>query len=260
MDRSRENNILGVCVSDVNLELARDKIDEWIKDGTKVYVCVAPVSTIVDCQRDEQYHKVVNKAAMVTPDGMPTVWIGRLKKYKNIERTYGPDFMLKVCEEGQFKGYRHYFYGGAEKTLILLEQRLKERLPDINIVGKHSPPFRKIAGTENEEILDSINGVNPDILWVGLGSPKQDFWMHKNRDKLNVPVMIGVGAAFDFLAGTKLQAPRWMRDNGFEWLFRLVTEPRRLWKRYLIGNSIFLWLFLKEFVKIKVLRKKVNYD
>jgi len=253
-------NIFGIHVSSINLNSACEIIERWIENKQKVYVCIVPVSTIVSCQSDKKYLEIVNNADMVTPDGMPLVWLGRLKGNKNIQRTYGLDLMLALCKISQKKGYRHYLYGGQDSTLALLENKLKERFRDLNIVGKFSPPYRSINTLENDEIIEEINRANPDILWVGLGSPKQDYWVYQHRNKLNVPVMIGIGAAFDFLAGTKLQAPRFMRNSGFEWLFRLITEPKRLWKRYLIGNSIFLWLFLKEFVKIKILRKKSDYD
>ncbi|MCK5579846.1 MAG: WecB/TagA/CpsF family glycosyltransferase [Candidatus Omnitrophica bacterium] len=239
-------DILGVNISAVNLELAGQEIDRWIQNRQKVYVCVAPVSTIMDCQDDPEYRKIVNNAGMVTPDGMPVVWLGKLSGNKTIQRTYGPDLMRQTCDVGQKRGYRHYFYGGTSDTLQILEQRLKEQFPDINIVGKYSPPFRKIQEIEKDTVLEEINSFAPDILWVGLGSPKQDYWMSQHRDKLNVPVIVGVGAAFDFLAGVKPQAPGWMQKSGLEWLFRLCCEPGRLWKRYLIGNARFVYLVIKE--------------
>lgn len=242
-------NVLGVKISELNLDLAFQEISRWIGSNKKVYICVAPVSTVVDCQEDNDYRDVVNSAAMVTPDGMPVVWIAKLKGYKGIERVYGPDLMRKICDDGQVKEYRHYFYGGTEETLVQLEKRLRQQYPQINIIGKYSPPFIKQAQLEKQEIIDKINASSADILWVSLGSPKQDFWMALHRDKLNVPVMVGVGAAFDFLAGTKPQAPRWMRQIGLEWLFRFCCEPRRLWKRYLVGNTKFIFYLIKDFFK-----------
>lgn len=235
--------ILGVRISDVTIPKAAAIIDGWVRARHKTYVCVAPVSTLVDCQKNVQYKNVVNAAGMVTPDGMPVVWLGRSKGSRTIERTYGPDLLSAVCGEGKF---RHFFYGGAADTLDRLEQRLKGKNPDINIVGKLSPEFVPQVRMENAEIIDRINRARPDILWVGLGSPKQDLWMSMHRPLLDVPVIIGVGAAFDFLSGVKPQAPRWMQKSGLEWIFRLVSEPRRLWKRYLIGNTMFIFYVCRE--------------
>lgn len=242
-------NVLNVNISETNLGKACQTFDSWIKNREKRYVCVAPVSTIVDCQGDPQYRQIVNGAGMVTPDGMPLVWIGKLRGSKVIQRTYGPDLMLTVCAESQEKGYKHYFFGGAEQTMPLLLKNLKQKFPKLNVAGYFIPPFRKINQIEEQNVIDQINSTNPDILWIGLGSPKQDFWMHNHRSKLNVPIIVGVGAAFDFLAGTKRQAPRWMRRCGLEWLFRLGSEPKRLWKRYIIGNTVFVALILGDWFK-----------
>jgi len=163
--------------------------------------------------------------------------------------------MLTSCKLSQQKGLKHYFYGGTEKTNRLLVSKLCERFPRLNVVGDFAPPLRSVGEKEDEAILEQINRVNPDILWVGLGSPKQDYWMYENRAKLDVPVMVGVGAAFDFIAGTKKQAPKWMRRSGLEWLFRLWCEPQRLWKRYLLGNTRFVYLLIKSAI-IAIFRKK----
>ena len=252
--------ILNVGISAIDMDDACVRIEEAILRKRKIYICVCPVSTIMACKRDENVLASVNSADLATPDGMAVVWMGRLLGYKNIRRVYGPELMQHICDIAGKKGYRNYFYGSTQGVLNKLKENLLKKYPSLIISGMHSPPFRQLTRYEDDKIVEDINGSNSDIIWVGLGSPKQDIWMYEHRDKIDAAVMIGVGAAFDFLAGTKLQAPRWMRDNGFEWLFRLVTEPKRLWKRYLIGNSIFLWLFLKEFVKIKILRKEVNYD
>ena len=216
-------------------------IDGWIKSRRKAYVCVAPVSTLVDCQKNDDYKNIVNRADMVTPDGMPVVWLGKAKGSRVIERTYGPDLMLALMQAGRAKNYRHFFYGGVQGTLDLLEKKLQTKFPEVNIVGKYSPSFAPYAQKESGEVIELINKAKPDVVWVGLGSPKQDFWMDLHRSLLEVPVMIGVGAAFDFISGAKPQAPLWMRKSGLEWVFRLLSEPRRLWRRYLIGNVEFLY-------------------
>lgn len=249
-------NILGVNIAVTNLSVTCQSIENWIRERRKTYVCIAPVSTIADCQSDPQYRKIINGAGMVTPDGMPLVWICRLRGKKNIQRTYGPDLMSAFCQLSQAKGYRHYFYGAAPETNTRLIERLKNFFPGIRIVGNFAPSFIGVGELESEDALARINEADPDILWVGLGSPKQDYWMHLHRDKLKVPVMVGVGAAFDFIAGTKPQAPVWMRRSGLEWFFRLCCEPRRLWKRYLIGNTKFICYLIRDMFK----KTTVSYD
>ena len=245
----KRNDICGVPVSSTNIEDACQVIDGWIEAQTKNYVCVAPVSTVVDCQRNVEYRKAVQNADMVTPDGMPLVWLSKLSGDKHIQRTYGPDLMQAFCKYGQEKGRRHFLYGGEEKTCQLLINVLKDKFPDIQIAGKYSPPFRPVHYEEDQEVIDQINDSKADVLWVGLGSPKQDFWMVEHRDKLNAPVIVGVGAAFDFIAGIKPQAPKWMQKCGLEWFFRLCSEPKRLWKRYLVGNSLFIFYITKDFFR-----------
>ncbi len=242
-------SMLNTEVSVTNLDSASLYIEDCINQRCQTYVCVAPVSTIVDAHENDEYRKIINHSGMTTPDGMPVVWLGRMKGERAIERTYGPDLMLKCCDLSQQKGYRHFFYGGTTQSNELMIANLGKKFPQLNIVGKITPPIRNIGEKEDQVVLEEINKANPDILWVGLGSPKQDYWMHNHRDKLKVPVMVGVGAAFDFLAGVKKQAPVWMRKMGLEWFFRLCCEPRRLWKRYIIGNTKFVYWVVKDFLK-----------
>lgn len=247
-------DVLDVKVAAINLQKACLVIDELIRHNCRTYICVAPVSTIVDCQASEEYKEVINRAFLTTPDGVPLVWLGKAKGYKEIQRTYGPDLLLALCRFGQDRGYRHYFYGSTSETNARLEVKLRQRFPGINIVGRCSPPFRELTKEEDEAIIAGINEAGADILWVGLGSPKQDFWMAKHQSRLKVSVMIGVGAAFDFLSGAKRQAPRWMRQAGLEWFFRLCCEPRRLARRYLIGNSKFVYFLIRDFVRKDMVR------
>jgi len=174
------------------------------------------------------------------------VFLARLKGFDIKERVYGADLMQGFFKIAEQRGYRSYFYGATEETLRKLITNLGKQFPEMKIAGFYSPPFRSLNKQEKEEVINNINKTSPDVLWVGLGCPKQQLWMSEHKDRLKVPVMVGVGAAFDFLSGNKEQAPQWMQDNGLEWLFRLVKEPRRLWKRYLIGNSLFIFLVLKE--------------
>lgn len=242
-------DILGVRVSCTNLTLTADCVEGWIRGKRREYVCFAPVSTIVDCQRNPGYREVINGAGLVNPDGMPLVWVGRSRGHRQIGRAYGPDFMDLFCRISQDKGYRHFFYGGTPEVLEKLSACLKERFPRLQVAGTHAPDWQEAGARESREVLDRINAARPDILWVGLGSPKQDYWMANHRDQLEAPVIVGVGAAFDFLAGVKPQAPRWMRRFGLEWFFRLCCEPGRLGKRYLAGNPLFIYWLIRDCFK-----------
>jgi len=233
--------VLGVKISAIDMNDACSVVNEAILKRQKSYICVCPVSTIMECRRNEKVLTSVNSADLATPDGMAVVWIGKMRGNKNIRRVYGPELMQNICGISVVKKYRNYFYGSSLDVLSKLKEKLSRKYPGLIISGIFSPPFRQLTKEEDGKIAEEINRCNPDIVWVGLGSPKQDLWMYEHRDKINAPLMIGVGAAFDFLAGTKPQAPRWIRDNGFEWLFRLATEPKRLWRRYLINNFLFIY-------------------
>lgn len=243
--------ILDALVDVLTMGSAINRIESWINEKKKKYVCVAPVSTIVDAIDNEKYRQVVNNADMVIPDGMPIVWIAKAKGQKEIGRVYGPDMMKRICVDPCLAHWRHFFFGATSETLELLRKRLKIVNPDIKICGSYAPPFRDRAVKEDDSIIQMINDAQPDIVWVGIGAPKQDYWMVLNRDQLNVPVIIGIGAAFDFLAGLKPMAPEWVQQIGMEWFFRLCCEPRRLWRRYVIGNSKFLFELLKELIGVR---------
>jgi N-acetylglucosaminyldiphosphoundecaprenol N-acetyl-beta-D-mannosaminyltransferase len=245
-------NVLDVQVSAINMDDAVRVLENCITTQAKGYVSVCPVSTIMECVQDAQFREIVNQATLVTPDGMPCVWIGKRQGFKNMGRVYGPDLMLKMCEVSSQKGYKNYFYGATDAVLEKLKQSLKESFPSLNIVGTYAPPFRPLTPEEDQRIVDDINRSGADLVWVGLGSPKQDRWIYAHRAQLNASVLLGVGAAFDFLSGTKPQAPRWMQRAGLEWFFRLCSEPQRLWKRYLVGNTQFLYLLAKQSFKKKL--------
>ncbi len=239
--RSTEKvNVLGVGVSAIDMAQALDTIECWLARREQHYVCVTGVHGIMESQRDEALRRIHNRAGLVTPDGMPLVWLSWLNGRSHVERVYGPDLMLTCCERSVARGYRHFFYGGGEGVARRLADRLCSRYPGLNVVGTGTPPFRPLSAAEDQAIVREINGAGPDIIWVGLSTPKQERWMDAHVGHLRAPVLIGVGAAFDFHAGLKKQAPRWVRQSGFEWLFRLATEPRRLWRRYLRNNPAFI--------------------
>jgi N-acetylglucosaminyldiphosphoundecaprenol N-acetyl-beta-D-mannosaminyltransferase len=239
-------NILGVGVSAINMQMALDTIHKWIQRRESHYVCLTGVHGVIASYRNEAIRKVHNSAGLVTPDGMPLVWLSRFLGFSHVERVYGPDLMLAVCEQSQRHGYRHFFYGGGPGVGETLAKRLRSRFPGLQIAGIYSPPFRALSADEDEAVLIQINHARPDIVWVGISTPKQEVWMAEHVKRLSAPVLIGVGAAFDFHSGIKRQAPRWMMGVGLEWLFRLLSEPRRLGPRYLVNNTLFLGLIVLQ--------------
>lgn len=246
MENPPRVNILGVGISTINMDIALEVIEGWIAHRGSHYVCVTPVHSVMECQRDPELRRIYNASGMTTPDGMPLVCLSRLRGYHYVDRVYGPDLMLALCERSVTCGYRHFFYGGAEGVPEQLAAFLQGSFAGLQVVGTYSPPFRPLTLEEEEEIVRMINKATPDIVWIGLGAPKQERWMAAHVGRLMAPVLIGVGAAFDFHVGRKKQAPRWMQRNGLEWLFRLLTEPRRLWRRYLINNPLFVLLVLAQ--------------
>ena len=241
-------NILGVGISAITMTQAVDQISAWIEIRARQYVCVCTVHTVIECQKSEKMLRAVNSAGLATPDGMPLVWIGNsLTGQKTpVERVYGPDLMLALCQLSAEIGYSHFFYGGAAGVPEQLADKLKKRFPGLKVAGTYAPPYRSAGVREDAPVIDQINQAAPDIIWVGLGTPKQDLWMALHRDALTAPVLIGVGAAFDFHTGGIPQAPKWMQRAGLEWLFRLWQEPKRLWYRYLVYNPLFILLILAQ--------------
>ena len=239
-------NVLGVKVSAIDIPAALDIINNWVQTGKQNYVTITGVHGVMESQRSPKIREIHNEAGLVTPDGMPLVWVSHLRGFKQVKRVYGPDLMLAVCNASAEHGYRHFFYGGNNGVGDMLAERLREKYPQLQVVGTYSPPFRPLTAEEDQAIVDQINQAKPDIVWVGLSTPKQELWMSSHLGRVNAPVMIGVGAAFDFHAGLKKQAPAWMQKRGLEWLFRLVTEPRRLWKRYFLNNPSFIALIVMQ--------------
>jgi N-acetylglucosaminyldiphosphoundecaprenol N-acetyl-beta-D-mannosaminyltransferase len=234
-------NVLGVGISVLNLDLAITEVASALEQKAKGYVCVTGVHGVSEAQQDPAFRSVLNRSFLNTPDGMPMVWMGRLQGFRQMGRVYGPDLMLKVCEYTAARGYSHFLYGGATGVADELKSRLTSRFPGLRIVGTYTPPFRPLTSVELGGLIDHVRGLRPDIFWVGLSTPKQEQFMARHWQDLEATLFFGVGAAFDFHAGRVRQAPRFMQRAGLEWFFRLACEPRRLWKRYLKNNPLFLW-------------------
>lgn len=242
--------ILGVNVAAVRISDVIRQMDEWIEEKSfGHYIAVTNTHVVTESWLNPEYRKVLNTADFVVPDGMPLVWLARLGGHPLKRRVYGPELMETFFKEmGQ--RHRHFIYGGKPGIPERLMDNLSESYPGIQFAGSYSPPFRQLTDDEDREIVDMINDLEPDVVWVGLGAPKQEKWMYDHRNELRVPLMVGVGAAFDFLAGVKSQAPSLFRENGFEWLWRLMSEPRRLWRRYLLYGPLFIGLVTLEKMRI----------
>jgi N-acetylglucosaminyldiphosphoundecaprenol N-acetyl-beta-D-mannosaminyltransferase len=213
------------------------------------YICASPVHPIIVSQKDKTVKHALNNSWLTVPDGMPVVWAAKLLGGKLKNRVYGPELMLRSCKMAELSGFSVFLYGGTPQALNKLELNLKRLYPRLHIAGTCSPPFRPLSTEEEGVINKKLNSCHADILFVGLGAPKQEKWMAEHCRKLNIPVTMGVGAAFDFISGQKKQAPTWMQKTGMEWFFRLIQEPQRLWQRYFLGNTIFCFLFLIEFIR-----------
>lgn len=246
--------ILGVKLDDLDISSSVTAIEEWIKTGRSIpakYVCVTNVNSVVEAQKDGFLKKITNESDLSVCDGMPLVWLAKMTGGKLRERVYGLSLMNRVLAVSEKKGYSHYFYGSTDSVLQNMIRNIKVKYPSLKIKGSYSPPFRKLTQEEDDIIVSDINNSGADIVWIGLGYPKQEIWMYEFGKFIKCPVLIGVGAAFDFLAGNKAQAPRWMQNSGLEWLFRLLSEPRRLWRRYLINNTLFILFLFKELIFLK---------
>lgn len=248
-------NLMGIKLSALNLELACATILTAIAKGQRGYICVRDAHGVVKAQQDPVLRRAHNRAFLVTPDGMPLVWALRLAGKPKVGRVYGPDLMAALFAagqaEGQGQGVSHFLYGTTPETLVQLETNLLRRFPKARVVGKLSPPFRPLSHDEETAIAAEINLSGADIVWVGLSTPKQELWMQSMRARLTPSMLIGVGAAFDFHAGQKAQAPRFLQRSGLEWAFRLACEPRRLWRRYAVTIPSFLGLALAQAMGLK---------
>lgn len=242
----RRVDVLGVHVNAIDMDAAVREISRWIDEGVRSYVCVTGVHGVMESQSDDRLRDIHNRSGLTTPDGMPMVWSARFAGAREASRVYGPDLMLALAEVASERGWRFFFYGGKEGVPERLAERLTRRYPGLRVDGWHSPPFRPLTPEEDRAIIDRINALDPHVVWVGLSTPKQERWMSEHRDRLHAPALLGVGAAFDIHAGVLPQAPGWMQRAGLEWLYRLIREPRRLWRRYLRNNPRFVLRILRS--------------
>jgi N-acetylglucosaminyldiphosphoundecaprenol N-acetyl-beta-D-mannosaminyltransferase len=233
-------NVLGVGVDAIDLPSAVSIIENAVREGAKGYVCVTSVHGVMEAQRDPEFRDILNHALLVTPDGMPTVWVGHMQGHSRMNRVFGPDLMLEVCRRSAGTGIRHFLYGGKPGIADDLAESLRRRFPGIKVVGTFTPPFRPLEACEQLALERQLESSLPDIVWVGLSTPKQEKFMAENFLRLPGKIMVGVGAAFDIHTGHVKDAPQWIKDAGLQWVHRLCQEPRRLWKRYLVNNPAFL--------------------
>ncbi|MGB7437274.1 MAG: WecB/TagA/CpsF family glycosyltransferase [Candidatus Acidiferrum sp.] len=247
MKQDTSFQVLGVPIAALQNPDVIAQMEKWIarRERTR-YICVANVHVIMEARHDPSFREVLQSADLCIPDGMPLVWIGRSRGHALRKPVCGPDLLIDFCRKTEEAGYAHFFLGGRPGVANKLANKLQCRFPSMRVVGICSPPFRKLTQQEDYEIVERINRAAPDVLWVGLGCPKQERWMREHRDNLRVPVVVGVGQAFDIHSGETARAPLWMRERGLEWLFRLCQEPRRLWRRYLIYNTKFIYALLCE--------------
>ncbi len=240
MEAPARINVLGVGLSEINHAVALEQIRSALAEGRKGYVTVTGVHGVSECQSSPELKEIHNRSFLSTPDGMPMVWKGWLDGSSVVDRVYGPDMMLNVMKESVGSGWRHFFYGGGDGVAELLKAKLEAKFPGVQIVGTFTPPFRPLTADEEESLARQVAEAKPDCFWVGLSTPKQERFMAAYLNRLETTLMFGVGAAFDFHAGLVPQAPSWMQRAGLEWLYRLIKEPKRLWKRYLKNNPLFI--------------------
>ena len=250
----RTREILGIPVAMTDYDQAMDVMDSMIERREAGFVCAVPVHAVMVAQDDPEMYAALRRSTLSVPDGMPLVWAANLLGERLPDRVYGPELMLRYNGRCVERGHRVWLYGGRDQgSLVQLALSMRRRHAGLQIVGGYSPPFRSLSEDEEDAIVEQINAARPDVLWVGIGVPKQEKWMARMRERLDVPVMCGVGAAFDFHAGRISQAPRWMQERGLEWTYRIAQEPRRLLPRYLYFNPKFLASFTRQ-----LLRERTN--
>jgi len=226
-------NVLGVGVHSLNLQSAVELMESAVVRKSRGYVCVTDVRAIIEAQDDPAYLGVLNNSFLTVPDGRPAVWIGRAQGHARMDQVAGPDLILKFCELSSKKGYTQFFYGGAPGIAEQLKDTLSRRYPGLKVAGTYTPPFRPLSSQEEKNVCDLFAQLRPDVTWIGLGAPKQEFFMAQYLSRFDTTLMVGVGAAFDMHTGRISDAPQWLKPLGLAWAHRLIQEPKRLWKRYL---------------------------
>lgn len=247
----RYAEVLGVKLSAIDLSMALEMADRWIAAGKSGYICATGVHGVMEAQKDPRLLHILNHAVMNIPDGMPMTWVGRLQGLSQMDRVPGPDFMAAMCRLSADRGYRHFLYGGQPGVAELLRQALESRFPGLQIVGTFTPPFRDLNRAEEEELFAQVRASKPHILWIGLSTPKQERFMARYLEHLDVPLLVGVGAAFDYHTGRIRDCSPWIKRAGLQWLHRLLQDPRRLWKRYLRNNPAFVWNIALQMLKLR---------
>ena len=244
--------MLGVGIHAINPRNAVEIVRAALTSDCKGYICVTGVHGVMEAQKDREFLSILNSAFLVTPDGMPTVWVGRMQGHAGMARVFGPEFMLNVCRESVSWGTRHFLYGGQDGVAEELAANLQKLCPGINVVGTYTPPYRLLLENERRELQVIVQDEAPDIIWVGLSTPKQEKFMAEYLPLLRTKLMIGVGAAFDFHTGRIRDCDDWMKRAGLQWFHRLCQEPRRLWKRYLVNNPKFLFAIARQLAGLRI--------
>jgi N-acetylglucosaminyldiphosphoundecaprenol N-acetyl-beta-D-mannosaminyltransferase len=233
-------------VEALNMDRAVSRVTEILESSEKGYVSVVGVHGIMEAQRNPRLETIYAQSAITIPDGMPTVWVGWLQGCRQMERVAGPDLMLEICRSPKLAGYSHFLYGGEPGVAEKLAANLKQWFPWLRICGTFTPPFRELYPEEEDALVAKIRTLKPDVVWVGMSTPRQEAFMHRYLPKLDTRLMFGVGAAFDFHTGRIKDAPKWVKHAGLQWLHRLVQDPHRLWRRYLRNNPVFLWQIMLQ--------------
>jgi N-acetylglucosaminyldiphosphoundecaprenol N-acetyl-beta-D-mannosaminyltransferase len=238
--------MLGVPISTINMRVAVSIVLEWVRHRNPQYICVRDVHGIMRAQEDSVLMAIHHGAGLITPDGMPLAWTLKARGYRDAGRVCGADLVAALCEASVPEGTRHYLYGGKPGVAERMAAKLIEMFPGLQIIGSSTPPFRSLTLKEDEAMVAEISAMQPDVVWIGLSTPKQEYWMRDHVGRIPGATLIGIGAAFDFYAGDVKRAPRWMHSSGLEWLHRLISEPRRLWRRYLVLAPKFVVLTLRS--------------